>query len=223
MQEIGTVDKHYHAVPGWRSLAQMAAAVILACTAALGSADEPDARAQLYAQRLAVGVCGVCHGRHGNSQQPKFPRLAGQNANYLAEQLRAFRDEKRGDPDAIGYMWGMARQLDDTTIDALASYYSQQKPGAGEGGNAALIARGKEIFEHGISSKGVPICATCHGPDARGTADFPRLAGQHAQYILKQLRSFQSNMRNIPIMHGVTLRLDEPEMKGVAAYLQSLR
>lgn len=223
MQDIGTVDKHPRGLPGWRLLAQLAAAMVLTCTAAQGSADEPDARTQLYAQRLAIGVCGVCHGRHGDSEQPKFPRLAGQNASYLAEQLRAFRDEKRGDPDAIGYMWGMARQLDDPTIDALAGYYSRQKPHLGEGGHTALIARGKATYEHGIPSEGVPICATCHGPDAHGTANFPRLAGQHAQYILKQLRSFQSNMRDIAVMHGVTLRLEEPEMEGVAAYLESLR
>jgi len=221
MQHIGTADRYRQGYRGISSLVQVAVAAALALSAAPGHADEPDARAQAYAQRLAVGVCGTCHGPRGNSEQPKFPRLAGQNANYLAAQLKAFRDETRGDPDAIGYMWGMARQLDDTTIAALASYYSRQKPGAGEDSQAALIARGKATFERGIAAEGVPMCASCHGPDAHGMADFPRLAGQHAQYILKQLRSFQSNMRNVAVMHGVALNLQEQEMEAVAAYLQA--
>jgi len=191
----------------------------LTCSGALAHADEPDAGAQAYAQRLAVGVCGACHGPNGNSEQPRFPRLAGQNANYLVTQLRAFRDETRGDPDAIGYMWGMARQLDDATIDALASYYSRQKPNEGEGGDPALIVRGRETYEHGIESQGVPMCVSCHGADARGIADFPRLAGQHAQYTLKQLRAYQSNMRSAAVMRGIALTLGDQEMEAVAAYL----
>src|SRR5581483_4565963 len=89
-------------------------------------ADEPDLGTQAYAHRLAVGVCGTCHGTQGNSVQPKFPRLAGQNPNYLVAQLKNFRGQTRGDPDAISYMWGMAGPLADDTIDALAKYYSTQ-------------------------------------------------------------------------------------------------
>jgi cytochrome c553 len=184
-------------------------------------ADEPDAASMAYARQLAIGVCGTCHGPHGNSTQPKFPRIAGQNANYLATQLKAFRSQTRGDPDALGYMWGMAGQLDDTTIDALAKYYSGQKPEPVRKRDPALAARGRDIFEHGIESEGVPACAACHGPDAHGLADFPRLAGQHAQYVLKQLGSFQSNMRNVAIMHGVAQNLREAEMEAVAAYLEA--
>src|SRR5205814_446189 len=91
-------------------------------------ADAPDPATQAFAQRLAIGVCGTCHGPHGNSGQPKFPRLAGQSGNYLVAQLKNFRGQTRGDPDAIGYMWGMAAELDDPTIEALAKYYSSQQP-----------------------------------------------------------------------------------------------
>jgi cytochrome c553 len=183
--------------------------------------DEIDPATKLYAQRLAVGACGTCHGPHGNSLQPKFPRLAGQNGGYLAAQLKAFRGQTRGDPDAIGYMWGMAGQLDDTTIGALASYYSSQQPVASRTRNSALIARGREIYEHGIESQGVPACGTCHGPDGHGIAEFPRLAGQHAQYVLKQLASFQSNMRNVAVMHGIVQNLQLQELQAVAAYLET--
>jgi cytochrome c553 len=188
---------------------------------ATASAAEPDPVAQAYARNLAIGVCGTCHGTRGNSEQPKFPRLAGQNGNYLAAQLKAFRGQTRGDPDALGYMWGMASQLDDATIDALAKYYSVQRAEPSTSGRSQLVARGREIYEHGVESEGVPACAACHGPDAHGIADFPRLAGQHAQYILKQLGSFQTNMRNVAVMHGVAQNLRVTEMEAVAAYLEA--
>jgi cytochrome c553 len=202
------------------ALLLLAATVLVAASSAL-RADEPDAADKLHAQKVAITVCGTCHGPQGNNTQPKFPRLAGQNANYLATQLKAFRSQTRGDPDAISYMWGMAAELDDDTIAALAAYYAAQKADASPGGDAAAIARGREIYEHGISAEGVPACSTCHGPDAHGTQDFPRLAGQHAQYVLKQLGSFQSNMRKVAIMHGVAQNLRLPEMESVAAFLEA--
>jgi cytochrome c553 len=193
------------------------------CTLALGAAhaDDIDHVAHQHAVHVAVGTCGACHGATGVSQQPKYPRLAGQNANYVAAQLKAFRSQTRGDADAIGYMWGMSAQLDDSTIDALAQYYASQTPGRGHGGDSALVAKGRQIYEKGVESVGVPACAACHGPDAHGMADFPRLAGQHAQYVLKQLASFQSSMRNVAIMHGVAQNLRLPEMQAVAAYLEA--
>jgi len=196
-------------------------AAALAIAAAQVRAEEIDAATQLHAQRIAVTVCGTCHGSQGNSTQPKFPRLAGQNANYLATQLKAFRSQARGDPDAISYMWGMAAELDDDTIAALSAYYTAQKAETSPGGDTAAIARGREIYEHGVPAEGVPACTSCHGPDAHGTQDFPRLAGQHAQYVLKQLASFQSNMRKVAIMHGVAQNLRLPEMESVAAYLEA--
>lgn len=197
-------------------------AVVLFATAAPSGAAEPDAAAQAYAQKIAVTVCGSCHGTRGNSAQPKFPRLAAQHANYLSTQLKAFRSQTRGDPDAIGYMWGMASELDDATIDALAAYYASQKAeSAGPGRDAALITRGRDIYQHGIESEGVPACSACHGPDAHGLQDYPRLAGQHSQYLLKQLASFQTSMRNVAVMHGVAQNLRLPEMQAVAAYIEA--
>jgi cytochrome c553 len=183
---------------------------------------EVDPAVQAHAQTIAITVCGTCHGTRGNNTVPKFPRLAGQNAHYLAAQLKAFHAQTRGDPDAVGYMWGMAAELDDATIEALAAYYAKQKEKpAPAGRDAALVARGRQVYEHGVESQGVPACATCHGPDAHGMADFPALAGQHAQYVLKQLASFQSNMRNVAVMHGVAQHLQLPEMQAVAAYLEA--
>jgi cytochrome c553 len=200
--------------------------LLLGLAGALGAAPamtadvSPDMQAA--ARRVAVTVCSTCHGRQGRNEQPKFPQLAGQHANYLVAQMKNFRSQLRGDPDALAYMWGMAATLDDDLIDALAAYYSTQHPVTGVRSDPTLVARGREIYLNGVAADGVPPCASCHGPAALGTDEFPRLAGQHAQYVLKQLRSFQSNLRNVAIMHGVAGGLHGDEMSSVAAYLQSL-
>jgi cytochrome c553 len=186
------------------------------------AADDIDAVTRDAAQHVAVMTCANCHGPQGRSFAPKFPALAGQHAGYLAAQLKAFKAQTRGDPDALAYMWGMSAPLDDTMIDALAAYYSAQSPGRGSGGDATAIARGAEIYANGVAAEGIPACVACHGPGAVGTDAFPRLAGQHAQYLLKQLRSFQSNLRNVAVMHGVAQGLVPQDMDAVAAYLQSL-
>jgi cytochrome c553 len=202
---------------------------VLLLASAMGSAfgvssagaEEIDAATRAYAEKIAITVCGTCHGTRGNNTNPKFPLLAAQNANYLTAQLKAFHSQTRGDPDAIGYMWGMASELDDGTMSALAAYYAMQTPEVSVAASPATVARGREIYEHGIPAQGVPACSTCHGPDAHGMADFPRLAGQHSQYILKQLSSFQSSMRNVAVMHGVAQNLQLQEMQSVAVYLQA--
>ena len=200
-------------------LAASATAMMLASgpSGAQGAPTPPQ-----QAPQLAVAVCGTCHGVDGNSINPMFPRLAGQHAWYIEQQLKQFRAQTRGDPYAVAYMWGMANQLSDPTIDALAKYFSEQTPGPGTPHPAAVLDRGRAIFEHGIPSQGVPACAACHGPKALGSAQFPRLAGQHAEYILKQLQSFQNNMRNVAIMHGVAQTLHRAQMRAVADYLESL-
>jgi len=197
-----------------------AAAALLVSTAAL--ADGIDPELQQSARHVAVTICATCHGPQGRSIAPKFPVLAGQHAGYLAAQLKAFKAQTRGDPDALGYMWGMAAPLGDDMIDALAAYYSAQAAGHGDHGDAAEIARGADIYANGVAAEGIPPCASCHGPAALGTDDFPRLAGQHAQYLLKQLHSFQNNLRNVAVMHGVAQGLQGREMHAVAAYLETL-
>jgi cytochrome c553 len=188
----------------------------------LTHAEDIDPATRAAAERIAIGTCATCHGPHGHSFSPKFPVLAGQNANYLVSQLQAFKLQTRGDADALGYMWGMAAPLGDQTMVGLADYYSRQTPIAGPKGDPTLIARGQEIYEHGDIADGVPPCSACHGARAAGSDANPRLAGQHVQYLMKQLRSFQNNMRNVAVMHGVALRLPRSDMEAVATYLQSL-
>lgn len=196
-------------------------AVALMLASSPGRAQELSVTPQ-NAEDTAIGVCGTCHGPDGNSINPMFPRLAGQHSGYLVRQLKSFKGQSRGDPYAIAFMWGMASGLSDETIDALAQYYARQKAGPGRGHDPATLARGRDVYEQGVASQGVPACAACHGPDALGNDMYPRLAGQHAEYILKQLASFQSNMRKIAVMHGVAQNLRTPEMEAVADYLESL-
>src|ERR1700674_5871499 len=152
---------------------------------------------------VAARNCALCHGLKGDSPSSAFPKLAGQHAAYIDAQLKAFRSQARGDPGAQAYMWGMASHLDDETIAKLATYYAAQKPMVGTRGDPALVAEGKRIYEQGIPEEKVSACIACHGLDAKGQDTIPRLAGQHAPYMVKQLAYLKSQLRgNAPIMHA---------------------
>jgi cytochrome c553 len=194
---------------------------ILACSLGPALAEVSDAD-RTAATKLAADTCATCHGPGGRSAAPTFPRLAGQTPAYIEAQLKAFRDQTRGDPDAIAYMWGMASQLNDNMIAALADYFSQQRPAAGTKASSAAIAAGREIFEKGIPSLQIPACETCHGKGAVGNGAMPRLAGQHAPYLFKQMLVIQSVLRSAPVMHGIVKDLTPTQMQQVAAYLESL-
>lgn len=182
------------------------------------------ANAEHTALQKTIATCATCHGPNGRSVSPTFPNLAAQTKPYLVAQLKAFRDQKRSDPDAVAYMWGMAAQLNDETIDALADYFSSQTPATAPSrvANAALLAQGKKLFEEGIPAAGVQACASCHGKTAAGLTVFPRLAAQHAPYLFKQLLVIQNVLRSAPVMHGVIKDLTQDQMQAVAAYLESI-
>jgi cytochrome c553 len=190
----------------------------MSCIAASATAQQPDAR------KIAAQVCSSCHGPRGESISSAFPRLAGQRAEYLEGQLKAFRDRTRADPMAQAYMWGMSAQLDDDTIKNLAAYYSAQKPYRGKASDAKAALQGKAIYESGIAGTNTQPCATCHGRNAEGNATFPRLAGQHAEYVVKQLVVFKSQLRadsNAAPMHNISAGMSFEQMEAVAAYLAS--
>jgi cytochrome c553 len=177
---------------------------------------------QKAALRKTVETCGTCHGIDGRSISPTFPNLAAQQAPYIELQLKAFKDQSRADPDAQAYMWGMASQLNDATISALAAHFAAQPAAPGRRGNSALIAQGRRLFEEGVPARQIPPCASCHGAHAQGMATFPRLAGQHAPYLFKQLLVIQSVLRTAPVMHGVIKDLTRDQMQAVVAYLESI-
>ena len=172
--------------------------------------------------RLATQVCASCHGPHGDSISAAFPRLSGQNAAYIEGQLKAFKDHTRGDPYAQAYMWGMASQLDEDTMKRLAAHYAAEKTKSGRPGDAARMALGKRIYESGLPDAGVPPCISCHGDNAQGKETIPRLAGQHPEYLVKQLAAFKSLQRgNAPVMHVVTDKMTLDQMRAAAEYAAS--
>jgi len=195
----------------------LAAAILL--TAGTGTAI---AQSGQNARGLATGVCSSCHGPEGHSVSPVFPRLAGQQPAYTILQLDAFRGHLRADPLAQAYMWGMASQLSDSTIKALAEYYAAQKATPGTAGAPALMAEGRKIYEQGIPSKKVAACSSCHGPNAEGAQVFPRLAGQHVEYLVAQLEGFKSGTRsNAPIMINEVRDMTAEQLRAAATYAAS--
>ena len=199
-------------------------AMALCASGALMAASAADVATEgdKAALKATVATCATCHGTNGHSVSPTFPNLAAQPSGYLQLQLKAFKDQSRADPDAQAYMWGMAGNLSEDMIKQLADYFAAQPPAAGRPGSSALISQGKTLFAEGVPGKGIPACNTCHGAKAEGLAVFPRLAGQHAPYLLKQLLVIQNVLRTAPVMHGVVKDLTRDQMQAVVAYLESI-
>lgn len=170
------------------------------------------------AAEKATTTCQNCHGPGGNSVVATFPRLNGQQADYIGAQLRGFRAHTRSDPHAMAYMWGMASQLDDQMIADLAKYFAAQPPTPAQSGGA-LAAEGQKIYESGAPADGVPPCQACHGAHGEGNGVVPRIAGQHADYLKKQLEAFRSTLRENAVMHANTANMTDREIEAVVSYL----
>jgi cytochrome c553 len=193
----------------------MVALLVLGESLVQGAANAP-------VETMATRVCAACHGSEGDSISPFFPRLAGQPAAYLERQLKTFRDKTRADPPAIAYMWGMASQLDDETITGLAAYYASRAARPTPTKPSAAVALGREIYEQGIAANRVPACQGCHGSAAEGNATAPRLAGQHPEYLVKQLAFFKAKLRaGDPVMVAACAQMTAEQMQAVALYASS--
>ena len=178
------------------------------------------------AKAMALQVCSNCHSYDGNSISPNFPNLASQQVPYIEEQLKSFRKHSRSDPPGFEYMWGISRSLTDQQIEGLAEYFHSQplKPVGYRTGKAALLADGDKIFHAGVPAKNIPACDTCHGPHGQGNGKFPRIAGQHADYLAKQLMVFQrTNERpEGALMKVVAHDLTPQNIAAVTAYVETL-
>jgi len=175
---------------------------------------------------IAQQVCSACHGMTGASVSPNFPNLAAQRPAYLAAQLQDFRRPGRSDPAGFEYMWGLSRSLTDEQIQGLAEYYARQAPARGVAlpGGAASVAAGDKLFHEGMADKNVPACTSCHGAHAEGSDAFPRPAGQHADYVAKQLAVFQRGDERPrgAVMKVVAHGLSRQDIDNVAAYVATL-
>lgn len=194
---------------------------LLAGGTTLLSAQTIPSDIQKAAEEKAVNLCSTCHGPRGISTSAEFPILAAQRTVYLAAQIDAFRKQTRAEKDAHDFMWGIAGQLDEKIIGGIAAYYAAQPPAPGRTDDPALVAKGKELFDKGLLDRGISACASCHGANGEGIADFPRLAGQHAKYVAKQLTYIQTLTRAAPVMHGIVKDLTASEIQAVATYVQS--
>ena len=197
------------------------AAMLFAGAVTAAEAQNNAAEIQKVAEEKAVNLCSTCHGPRGISTSPEFPILAAQRKGYLEAQIDAFRKRTRAEKDAHDFMWGIAGNLDEAIIGGIAAYYAAQPPARGRSDDPALAAKGRELFDKGFPERAIPACMACHGADATGVADFPRLAGQHAKYVAKQLNYIQSLVRAAPVMHGIVKDLTPAEIQAVAAYVQS--
>ncbi|MBA5690582.1 c-type cytochrome [Rugamonas apoptosis] len=210
-------------------LAHSAAMLLVMLAGVSGCASLERSRAlddpRVAANTIAMQVCSNCHGVQGRSTSPNFPHLAGQSATYLEAQLKAFKGHGRSDPAGFEYMWGLSARLSDEQIAGLGRYFSEQSPPPGQSSDPVREQRGNDIFHNGRADGGVPACASCHGAKGEGMATFPRLAGQHADYIVKQLAVFQrtEGRPEGAIMKTVAHALSDDDIVNLAAYVQSIR
>jgi cytochrome c553 len=210
---------HFH-----RLLAYWGGAVFAAATFAQG-VPEPDVA---KGEQLATQVCAACHAPDGNSVQPANPVLAGQHSEYTFKQLSNFKPQNGRPaerPNPI--MAGMVANLTAEDMSSLAAYFQTQKPALRAARDADLVRLGQAIYRGGILSRNVAACTACHGPGGAGVpAQFPRIAGQFAEYTAAQLRAFRSGERaNDPnrMMRAVAERLSDREIAAVAEYISGLR
>lgn len=205
------------------------AALVAAAALSAGCANPERSRdlgnPNVSATTLAQQVCSNCHGVTGNAVSPNVPNLAGQMEPYFVAQLNGFKSHGRHDPAGFEYMWGLSRSLSDEQIKGLAAYYAGQTPARQPiEGDPSRLAAGKAIFDAGVADQGVPACMGCHGAQGQGNATFPRLAGQHADYLVKQLVVFQRTEERPGgvIMKTVAHDLTRQQIDDVAGYLQAL-
>lgn len=203
--------------------------VILGLSAGLAQAqgdieNKPliDGDAQAGAQ--LSGTCAACHGADGNGQNPVWPKLAGQGAPYLYEQLMLFKSGER--QNAI--MTAQVADLDEQDMRDLAVYYANNTISGGVA-DEALVKTGAAIYHGGIPEEEVPACSGCHGPAGQGnpTAKYPSLAGQHAAYVSAQLKAYRDGERSgypkAEIMNSVSAELTDEDIEALASYVEGLR
>jgi len=203
--------------------------VVLAIVYATVGHAEDKVTAAVSEQELQAKTdyCKTCHGVSGQGFRGSFPmpRLAGQQPEYLTNQLQAFIDRRRKNP----VMFNVAHVLSPAMLKALAEHFRDLNPKPLGGGSKELVAAGKKIYEDGVPSAEVPPCATCHGPEAKGADAFPRLAGQLNDYVAKKLLNWSKERGQDPakpdnsaIMQPIAHGLTEDQVNAVAAYLSFL-
>ena len=203
-------------------------APLLACMSFVGSITAACAQdgAAVPKPDLAKGeatsktVCAACHTNDGTRGSPTYPILQGQHPEYLVKQLTEFKSGKR----ANAIMTGMASTLSDADMKNVAAFYASKQAQAGFAKDKDSVALGEKIYRGGVSDRSIPACAGCHSPDGAGIpAQYPRLAGQHAEYTGAQLVALRGGARTNSVpMIGVAAKLNDREIKAIADYIEGL-
>jgi cytochrome c553 len=181
------------------------------------------------AKQIVDSVCAACHGADGNSVASVNPNLAGQGAEYITRQLQHFKSGLRVNP----VMGAMSASLTPDEMVALGVYFSTQNPKGGTAKDPTLVKAGQALYRGGVAAAGLPACASCHGPTGAGIPrNYPRLAGQHADYAYAQLKAFKAGERGADkdgkdvqgrIMAAIAQKMSDTQMKAVTDYTAGLR
>jgi cytochrome c553 len=170
-------------------------------------------------------TCAACHGPEGNSANPLWPNIAGQNAPYILAQLKAFKEGARQDP----LMTSQAMLLSDEDMADLAVYFESLPVAAQAVKDPGTVGRGEGLYRGGNLDTGVAACIACHGPtgDGNPAAKYPALRGQHADYVAKTLRDYASGARTsdgkTQVMRDIAGRLTDDEIAAISSYVQGLK
>lgn len=180
---------------------------------------------------IAETICASCHGDNGNSNISIYPRIAGQHTAYLEQHIKDIRDGKRTWGDMVVTMVPMVAELSDKDVKDVSAFYNKQLSSFGESENTNL-KEGQAIYRAGIASQKVPACLACHGPAGAGIpagstaqdgiVSFPRITGQHKDYIVAQMQAFRNGSRSHAMMSTISTALTDQQIEDVANYIQGL-
>ena len=212
----------------------LAAAVVFAAFAASSASAADAVKGSAEAGATKAAVCTACHGVNGNSTNPEWPNLAGQNAAYVREQLEMFKAKKRNNP----VMQPIVDPMTEQDFADVAEYFATQTPTGGEA-DPSYWKAGEQLYKAGDVSRNIPACTACHGPAGQGNAGagYPALRAQHSVYTVKQLQDYLTKnryrdgadantvyaTRNSAMMTTIASRLTPEDIRNLASYLQGLR
>jgi cytochrome c553 len=216
------------------SLGVVAAVVCAALGFAHAASAEDALKGSADAGATKAAVCTACHGVNGNSSNPEWPVLAGQNATYIREQLAMFKAKKRNNP----LMYPIIEPLNDQDFADLAAFFSAQTP-SGLEADPSYWKAGEALYRSGDAARSIPACISCHGPAGQGNSasGYPALRAQHSVYTVKQLQDYLTQnryrdatdpakvdqTRNSVMMTTIAARLTPEDIRNLASYLQGLR
>ncbi|MBR7059838.1 MAG: cytochrome c4 [Neisseriaceae bacterium] len=184
-------------------------------------------------KQIAENVCAACHAADGNSPISIYPRLAGQHAAYTAEHVKYIRDGSRAWGDMVITMVPNVEGMSDQEIEDVSAYYALQVSLTGEAdADPEKLKAGQDIYRGGILAQKVPACMACHGPNGAGipaasvakdgVLAYPRISGQHKDYVVAQMQAFRDGSRQHGMMSTIGNRMTDQQIDDVANYIQGL-